>query len=169
MTILGIWYISAGLVLLAPGLPRLKEWAYAGLVFNYTGAAASHIWVGDGFDKVAGPLFFVALTAASWALRPPTRSDFPRVPTGFPRSRAIAYWIATPVVAAELAVGGVWDLLRTDQVRDVVESGGVELLLTEFEPPDTSVHALWPQSAQVPAKTRLFVEHLAAELKAQQL
>jgi hypothetical protein len=29
--------------LLAPRLPRLKEWAYAGAVFNYTGAAASHL------------------------------------------------------------------------------------------------------------------------------
>src|SRR5262249_22431989 len=94
MTILGIGYISAGLVLLAPGLPRLKEWAYAGLVFNYTGAAASHIWIGHGLNKVAGPLFFIVLTAASWALRPPTRSNFPSVATGFPRSRAIAYSIA---------------------------------------------------------------------------
>jgi uncharacterized membrane protein YphA (DoxX/SURF4 family) len=124
MTILGIWFISAGLVLLAPGLPSLKEWAYAGIVFNYTGAAASHIWVGDGFDKVAGPLFFIVLAAASWALRPPTRSDFPSVATGFPRSRAIVYWIATLLVAAELAVGGVSDLLRTDQVRNVVEHLG---------------------------------------------
>jgi len=124
MTILGIWYISAGLVLLAPGLPRLKEWAYAGLVFNYTGAAASHIWVGDSFDKLAGPLFFIALTAASWALRPHARRDFPSVTTGSPRSRTVAYWIATLLVAAELAVGGVWDLLRTDYVRNLVEHLG---------------------------------------------
>jgi uncharacterized membrane protein YphA (DoxX/SURF4 family) len=123
MTILGIWYISAGLVLLAPGLPRPKEWAYAGLIFNYTGAAASHIWVGDGFDELAGPLFFLALTAASWALRPRARRDFTPTPL-MPRSRGIVYWCATVLVAAELAVGGVWDLLQTDQVRDVVEHLG---------------------------------------------
>lgn len=125
MTILGIWYISAGLVLLAPRVPRLKEWAYAGLIFNYTGAAASHMSVGDGFAKLAGPLLFLALTAASWALRPGARREFTSRPliTDVP-GRIIAYWIATALVAAELAVGGVWDLARTDQVRDVVEHLG---------------------------------------------
>jgi len=55
MSILGVWYVSASLVLLAPRLPRLKEWAYAGLVINYTGAAASHIWNGDGAEKLVAP------------------------------------------------------------------------------------------------------------------
>jgi len=41
MSILGVWYVGAGLILLAPRAARLKEWAYAGLVINYTGAAAS--------------------------------------------------------------------------------------------------------------------------------
>jgi uncharacterized membrane protein YphA (DoxX/SURF4 family) len=36
----------------------------------------------------------------------------------------IAYWVATVAVAAEMAVGGVWDLLRTDYVRDVIEHLG---------------------------------------------
>ena len=45
MTIIGVWYMLAGVALLAPRFPRLKEWAYAGLVFNYTGAAASHLAV----------------------------------------------------------------------------------------------------------------------------
>jgi hypothetical protein len=75
MTILGVCYVSAGVVLLAPRLPRLKEWAYAGLIFNYTGAAASHIWVGDDIKTLVGPLIFVALTAASWALRPQARRE----------------------------------------------------------------------------------------------
>ena len=39
MTIIGVWYMLAGVALLAPRFPRLKDWAYAGLVFNYTGAA----------------------------------------------------------------------------------------------------------------------------------
>jgi uncharacterized membrane protein YphA (DoxX/SURF4 family) len=123
MSILGVWYVSAGLVLLAPRLPRLKEWAYAGLVFNYTGAAASHIWVGDGAGKLVAPVAFLGLTAASWALRPPSRRDFPDAARTFGRG-AIVYWVATVSVAAELAVGGVWDLLRIDYVRDVVEHLG---------------------------------------------
>lgn len=73
MTILGVCYISAGLVLLAPRLPLLKEWAYAGLMFIYTGATASHIWVGDDAKTLVGPLILAGLTVASWALRPPRR------------------------------------------------------------------------------------------------
>jgi hypothetical protein len=32
---------------LAPGAPRLKEWAFAGLTFDLTGALYSHLSVGD--------------------------------------------------------------------------------------------------------------------------
>jgi len=125
MTILGIWYFLAGLALLAPRTPRLKEWAYAGLVFNYTGAAASHLATGDGAVMLIGPIFFACLTVASWALRPATRRDLtPIAPVlasaGSSRSGAITYWIATAVVAAELAVGGVWDIARIAYVREIV-------------------------------------------------
>jgi uncharacterized membrane protein YphA (DoxX/SURF4 family) len=124
MSILGVWYVSAGVVLLAPRLPRLKEWAYAGLVFNYTGAAASHIWVGDDAGTLVAPVAFLGLTAASWALRPPSRRDFDLPARTFGRGRAIVFWVATVSVAGELAVGGVWDVLRIDYVRDVVEHLG---------------------------------------------
>ena len=88
MTILGVCYVSAGVVVLAPRLPRLKEWAYAGLVFNYAGAMASHLAVGDGAETLVGPAIFVALTAASWALRPAARRDFnPNAPTIDRKSR----------------------------------------------------------------------------------
>jgi uncharacterized membrane protein YphA (DoxX/SURF4 family) len=73
MTILGVCYVSAGVVLLAPRFPRLKEWAYAGLTFIYTGAIASHIWVGDDAKSLMGPLLFVGLAVASWTLRPQPR------------------------------------------------------------------------------------------------
>ena len=70
MTILGVWYFLAGVVLLSPGLPRLKEWAYAGLIFNYTGAAASHLAAGDAPVMLVGPVVFAGLTVTSWVLRP---------------------------------------------------------------------------------------------------
>jgi uncharacterized membrane protein YphA (DoxX/SURF4 family) len=127
MTILGVWYVSAGIVVLAPRLPRLKEWAYAGLVFNYTGAAFSHVWMGDGFEKLVGPVIFIGLTLTSWALRPEPRRAFTPSPlptAGFSRKRLAAYWIATVLVAAELLLGGVWDLLRIDLVRGVVNHLG---------------------------------------------
>jgi uncharacterized membrane protein YphA (DoxX/SURF4 family) len=73
MTILGVWYTLAGLAVLAPRLPRLKEWAYAGLVINYSGAAASHLSAGDGAGALVAPFFFTGLVVASWALRPPDR------------------------------------------------------------------------------------------------
>jgi len=37
-----------------------------------------------------------------------------------PRLRAAGYWAATVCVAAELGVGGVWDIARLPFVRDVV-------------------------------------------------
>jgi uncharacterized membrane protein YphA (DoxX/SURF4 family) len=124
MSILGVWYAGAGLILLAPRLPRLKEWAYAGLVINYTGAAASHIWTGDSVGKLVGPTVFLGLTAASWALRPPARRDLPSASGTSTRGRFVAYWVTTLAVAAELALGGIWDLLRIDYVRNVVEHLG---------------------------------------------
>lgn len=35
------------LALLVPGVPKLKEWAYAGLTFDLSGALYSHLSVGD--------------------------------------------------------------------------------------------------------------------------
>jgi DoxX-like family len=59
--------------LLAPRRPLLKEWAYAGLIFNYTGAAASHLVMRDGVGALVAPMIFTACAAASWALRPASR------------------------------------------------------------------------------------------------
>ena len=75
MTVIGFWYVLAGLVLLVPRFPRLKEWTYAGLVLLYMGAIASRLAVGDPVVTLAGPVFLIALTVASWALRPPSRRD----------------------------------------------------------------------------------------------
>lgn len=72
-TILGAWKLLGVAVVLAPRLPRLKEWAYAGCVFVLTGAAASHAASGDPAGKVMFPLFLAAIAAASWALRPDSR------------------------------------------------------------------------------------------------
>src|ERR1700744_5926782 len=34
LVILGVWKLLGGIVLVARGLPRLKEWAYAGAIFD---------------------------------------------------------------------------------------------------------------------------------------
>lgn len=72
-SILGIWKLGAAVALLAPGLPRLKEWAYAGLLFNLTSASASHAFVGDPLDKVLPPLVILLIAITSWATRPADR------------------------------------------------------------------------------------------------
>jgi DoxX-like family len=74
LVIMGIWKVPGAVVLLVPRCPRLKEWAYAGAVFTYTGAAASHLAVGDGASAL-GPTVFAVIALASWALRPPSRRD----------------------------------------------------------------------------------------------
>jgi hypothetical protein len=77
MTILGIWKLLGGATLLWPGLPRLKEWAYAGILFDLTGATISHLAMGDGVRHAVTPLVIAALALASWALRPPGRTLAP--------------------------------------------------------------------------------------------
>ena len=73
MTIHTIWYILGGVALAFPRFPRLKEWAYAGLFFIYTGAFMSHLAVGDPALMLIAPVAFTSLVLISWALRPPTR------------------------------------------------------------------------------------------------
>jgi hypothetical protein len=72
-TILGFAKILAAVVLLAPGLPRLKEWAYAGVMINMVGAAASYVAAHEAVSNLLPPAVFAGLTVLSWALRPPTR------------------------------------------------------------------------------------------------
>ena len=69
-SIVGVWKLLGAIAIVMPGFPRLKEWAYAGFVFDLTGAAASRAFVGDGLADIAAPLLFLVLVAASWALRP---------------------------------------------------------------------------------------------------
>ena len=71
--LLGAWKLLGGIAILAPRLPRLKEWAYAGIAFDLTGAAVSQAAVGHPASKVIAPLVFLGIAAASWALRPSSR------------------------------------------------------------------------------------------------
>lgn len=63
LVILGIWKLLGAVALVIPRFPRLKEWAYAGVIFDLTGAVASLV--------VSG--IVDAGTLASWALRPASR------------------------------------------------------------------------------------------------
>jgi hypothetical protein len=72
-TLLGVWKLLGAVTILAPKLPRLKEWAYAGFVFDLSGALVSHVAVGDGFADFAPVPVLLLITGASWWLRPEGR------------------------------------------------------------------------------------------------
>jgi hypothetical protein len=44
---IGVAKLLGIVALLVPGFPTIKEWAYAGFVFDIVGALYSHICVGD--------------------------------------------------------------------------------------------------------------------------
>jgi DoxX-like family len=73
LVLLGSWKVLGAVALLVPRRALLKEWAYAGAFFTYTGAIVSHLTT--GYDRselvLLAPLAF--LTVLSWALRPASR------------------------------------------------------------------------------------------------
>jgi hypothetical protein len=73
LVILGVWKVAGAVALLVPGLARVKEWAYAGAFFTYSGAIASHLTVGYAVGEIWILAPLTALTVASWYLRPATR------------------------------------------------------------------------------------------------
>ena len=93
LTILGVWKILGVVAVLAPKFPLLKEWAYAGFFFAMTGAAFSHIAVGDTVGELVPSLFFLVLTVVSWYFRPADR----KVPAHTTEARETVVQQGTPV------------------------------------------------------------------------
>lgn len=73
LTLLGIWKILGVIAVLIPKFPLLKEWAYAGFFFSMSGAAYSHIVVGDPMSEIFPSLLLLTLTLLSWYFRPAER------------------------------------------------------------------------------------------------
>jgi hypothetical protein len=73
MTLLGIAKLLAVAAILTPGFARLKEWAYAGLAIDLSGAAWSHANSGDPIAEWAVIFAFIGLLFASYFLRPANR------------------------------------------------------------------------------------------------
>src|SRR5262249_56414645 len=94
--ILGFWKLLGSLALVIPGLPRVKEWAYAGIFFNMTGAAVSHVVCHDAAWHVIVTLGLAALAVASWGLRPygrtlgRERQAHPEAPRAVPQGATTA-------------------------------------------------------------------------------
>ena len=102
VTLLGVWKILGAIALLAPGFPRLKEWAYAGITIDLSGAAFAWAAVGGGDANLGNsghiivPLVGLALALASWALRPESR----RLRTATAQRRGLAFDPNPPVAGA---------------------------------------------------------------------
>jgi hypothetical protein len=80
--VLGFAKPAAAIVLLLPGLPLLKEWAYAGTTFALVMAFIAAYAIGDGPQVWAMPLGLLALLVLSYLTRPASRRVFVVSPTG---------------------------------------------------------------------------------------
>jgi len=70
--ILGIAKPLGAIVLLVPGVLRLKEWAYAGFTFAWIAAVVAHYLANDGPTAFA-PAILLALLCVSYVTRPKDR------------------------------------------------------------------------------------------------
>lgn len=76
MQMVGFGKLIGAIAILLPRLPRVKEWAYAGIFIDVTGAIGAHVAMDDYgvfAYHIVSNLVFVALVVASWWLRPPSR------------------------------------------------------------------------------------------------
>jgi len=72
--LLGVFKVLAAIAIVAPGFPRLKEWAYAGMMFDVIGAIVSHAAAGDTVTTMIIPVVIACVLITSWALRPQSRT-----------------------------------------------------------------------------------------------
>jgi uncharacterized membrane protein YphA (DoxX/SURF4 family) len=74
LVILGTWKLLGAVALVIPRFPRLKEWAYAGVFFDLTGAVLSLFASGlINVGAMAYPILMIGVAVVSWGLRPPSR------------------------------------------------------------------------------------------------
>ncbi len=74
LTILGVWKLLGVIAILWPGLPRLKEWAYAGMIFDLSSAVISRTVMGGDTFKMVPPVLVGMIVIVSWRLRPAGRA-----------------------------------------------------------------------------------------------
>ena len=72
--ILGIAKPLGAIALLVPGVPKLKEWAYAGFTFAWICAIVAHYLANDG-AKTFAPVILLAILAVSYVARPANRQS----------------------------------------------------------------------------------------------
>ena len=67
--LLGVWKVLGAIALIAPVPPLLREWAYAGFTFNYTGAMLSHLACKE-YKQLLAPLIVFGILAISHFFSP---------------------------------------------------------------------------------------------------
>lgn len=90
LILLGTWKVLGALALLVPGRPVLKEWAYAGAFFTYSGAMVSHLTTGYALGELGLLIPLLLLTVLSRALRPASRRVAPQIPSTAPAPASAA-------------------------------------------------------------------------------
>jgi DNA-binding transcriptional LysR family regulator len=75
------------------------------------------------------------------------------------RSSGAAAANAAAVQGLGIANAPLW------QMRALVDHGDVELILTRYEPSPVPIHAVWPATRVLPARTQLFIDYFATRLK----
>jgi hypothetical protein len=73
IVLLGVWKVLGALTLLAPNLRLVKEWAYAGIFIDLSGASVACAANSGGAFHVIAPIVLIGVLAASWVLRPESR------------------------------------------------------------------------------------------------
>jgi uncharacterized membrane protein len=67
--LIGVTHVIGGVGLLIPNVPRLTEWAYAGLAIDLSLAFYSHLNVGGSTWDKFDPILVMAFVFASYVLR----------------------------------------------------------------------------------------------------
>jgi hypothetical protein len=73
IVLLGVWKVLGALTLVAPRLRLVKEWAYAGIFIDLSGAVVAAAANGAAAFHIIAPTVLIGLLVASWALRPESR------------------------------------------------------------------------------------------------
>ena len=75
--ILGIAKLLGAITLVVPGVPRFKEWAYAGFTFAWISAFVAHYLAKDG-PKAFMPLILLVFLFVSYVTQPSSRLGRPK-------------------------------------------------------------------------------------------
>jgi hypothetical protein len=66
LPMIGVAKLAGAIAIIVPGFPRIKEWAYAGLIYDLTAAIYSAISVGDPVSQWLPIIVPIILLASSY-------------------------------------------------------------------------------------------------------